>query len=465
MTPLLRFDASSAMQASHGLQPSDLARLGPVLDKLRDEIGDIDEKMLAGDIPIPLVKQPLDAAFASLPQRLLAEYEAGRPVSQLGRMLAVTKQLMTEVDRVVVLADRGWLSGPRALMEACCQPYFNELTRGERGSRPRMVFVGDSLDNDAIQGVLHLLGAHRERAADGLSQRWGLVVMGDACERFGADRLCSVFLRALEVNCDGDGQLARSRTIVVSKEMSPLRQLARELGVAHEFSIPDAMGAGYSALSLVGLLPAALLGINVMKLLEGARVVHDHFRTTKAVGNGVLHYAAVNHLFEQRLATSLRCWGLWSKRLEGVANWYQILIAGSLGLTLQVDEPLRLQKSNAFRPQLLQQVVARQYRFDPLSLSGCAAQAEADEGELLAQDAVCSSSSQSLVGVLHEAIEHTHQYHAQAGRPTTVLTLPQVDEPCVGELLQWLMLATVVEARLLGRNPYESQSSELAREL
>lgn len=68
-------------------------------------------------------------------------------------MLAVTKQLMTEVDRVVVLAEPSWLSWSAALMQACCQPHFNELTRGERGSRPRMVFVGDSLDNDAVQGA------------------------------------------------------------------------------------------------------------------------------------------------------------------------------------------------------------------------------------------------------------------------------------------------------------------------
>lgn len=455
MTPLLRFDASSAMQGGYGLEPSELARLGPALDKLRDEICDIDEKLLAGEMPIPPSKQPLHAAFASLPQRMLAEYEADRPASELGRMLAVTKQLMTEVDRVVVLADRDWLSGPRALMQACCQPYFNELTRGERGSRPRMVFVGDTLDNDAVQGVLHLLGAHRGRAAGNLDQRWGLVMMGDSCSPLGAGRLCSPFLHALEVNCGGDGQLARSRSIVVASESSPLRQLARELGVAHEFSIPAAMGARYSVLSLVGLLPAALLGVNVMKLLEGARGVHDHFRATKAASNGVLQYAAVNHLFEQKLCTPLRCWGLWSERLGAIAAWYQILISGSLGLALQVDMLPTLQNSDAARPQLLQQVVARQYRFDPLSLLGTAAQATTSEGELLVQVAASVSSAQNLVGVLHQAIDHTQQAYLQAGRPTAVLTLPQVDEPCVGELLQWLMLATVAEARLLGRNPYQ----------
>jgi len=456
MTPLLRFDPSLAMQLGDGLKPSELASVGPVLEKLRDEICDIDEKMLSGEIPIPPSKQPLNAAFASLPQRQLSEYEADRTASQLGRMLAVTKQLMTEVDRVVVLAEPGWLSGPRALMQACCQPYFNELTRGERGSRPRMIFVGDSLDNDAVQGALQLLGAHRDRAAACLAERWALVVMGHACGPFGAGRLLFPFMRALEVNCGEDGQLARSRAIVVAGEMSPLRKLAREVGIAHEFSIPAALGASYSGLSLAGLLPAALLGINVMKLLEGACAVHDHFRTTKGPSNGVLQYAAVNHLFQRRLATGLRCWGLWSERLEAMAVWYQRLIRGSLGEVLQVDMSTSFGKTMVARPELLQQIVVRRFRFDPLSLPLLGPVDRATESdEEFNEDANFPGAARNLVEVLHGAIDRAQQSLVLAGRPTSVLTLPQVDEPSVGELLQWLMLATVVEARLLGRNPYQ----------
>ncbi|MEZ6075452.1 MAG: hypothetical protein R3C56_07195 [Pirellulaceae bacterium] len=101
---------------------------------------------------------------------------------------------------------------------------------------------------------------HRGRAADCLAQQQALVVMGDACEPFGVGRLLFPFMRAAEVNCGGDGQLARSRAIVVARETSPLRQLTREVGIAHEFSIPTAMGAAYSGLSLVSLLPGSLVG-------------------------------------------------------------------------------------------------------------------------------------------------------------------------------------------------------------
>ncbi len=455
MPPQLRFDPWLARQVGNGWEPVELARLGPALEKLRDEICDIDERMLTGQLTIPPSKQPLNAAFVSLPQRLLAEYEAGRATSQLGRMLAVTKQLMAEVDRVVVLAERRWLAGPRALMQACCQPYFNELTRGERGSRPRMVFIGDSLDSDAVQGALQLLGAHRGRPADDLSQRWGLVLIGDSCERLGPRVLLSPFLRALEDNCAGDGRLARCRAIVIAGETSPMRRLAQQVGVAHEFPIPASMDARTSVLSLAGLLPAALLGINVMKLLEGARAVYDHFRTARAEDNGVLQFAAVNHLFRQKHAAGSRRWGGWSERLEALAAWYQMLIRGSLGESLQVDMLPCWEHSNATRPELLQQVVARGCRFDSLTLSGAVDRATKIDAGTLSHEASSPGAPRTLAGLQHEALELMRHRIVQADRPSSMLTLPQVDEPCVGELLQWLMLATVVEARLLGRNPYQ----------
>ena len=147
-----------------GLDQSQIASLGPKLELLRDEICDLDVKMLDGAIPVPTSKQPLDAGFYLLPEKLLSQYEADRQGSELARILAKTKSLMAELDRVVVLGIGGSYMGAKALMDACCQPYFNELSRGERGSRPRIYFEGNNVDNDASQGLLHLLGLNAHAA-------------------------------------------------------------------------------------------------------------------------------------------------------------------------------------------------------------------------------------------------------------------------------------------------------------
>ena len=150
MPPLLRFDPSAAFVPKTGIEQSDVASLGPLLDKLRDEICEIDVRMLAGAIATPSSKQPLHGGFYRLPEQQLAEYEADRSGSELALILAATKRLMSEVDRVVVVGSGGSFLGARAVMDACCQPYFNELSRGERGSRPRICFAGNSIDNDVI---------------------------------------------------------------------------------------------------------------------------------------------------------------------------------------------------------------------------------------------------------------------------------------------------------------------------
>ena len=460
MSPVLRFQVSIDDPAQESGGPSsELARLGATLDKLRDEMCDIDEKMLAGEVAVPPSKQPLHAGFAKLPAQLLDEYEAGRPVSQLGRMLAVTKQLMTEVDRVVVLADRDFLNGARALLHACCQPHFNELTRGDRGSRPRLTLVGDSLDNDSLQGVLQLVGAHRERAAANLDERWGLVVIAGSSWPGAAGLGCSAFMRALQVNCGGDERLASSRTIVIASDSSPAQQASAVLPGAHQFDLPDDVGARYSVLSLAGLIPAALVGMNVMKLLEGARAMQAHFANARAAENMVLQYAAVNHLFEVERASSLRRWSLWSDRLQSLADWYQHLLHGSLGQTLKLEQPQPCDDASSGKrateedSSLLHQVVTSRFRFDPLLLQDSSAQsAIARSG--FAQTDDSSHNIGNLVEVCHAALVKNQQGMVAAGRPVTQLVLPQVDEPSVGQLLQWLMLSSVVEARLRGRNPY-----------
>ena len=453
MTLQLRLDTSHAWLA--GGEPNQLASLGAVLDKLRDEICDIDEKMLAGEIPTPASKQPLGSGFVRLPERLLAEYEAERPASELGRMLAATKQLMTEVDRVVVLGDAANLSGPRAL-QACCQPYFNELSRGQRGSRPRLVFVGESLDNDEVQGVLHLLGAHRGRAATTLDERWGLVVMGSGTEPNPAACLLRPLLAAQQINNGHDPQAARARVLFVAGKEDPLRSVASELESENCFSLPDGVGPRFSVLSMSGLLTAALLGINVMKLLEGARHISHHFRTTKAADNLVLQFAGVNHLMDQKSAGNPRRWCAWSQALSETNTWYRQLLSGCLGKELLVEAPLNIERqcprNTLACPPLLNQIVVDGFRFDPLPV-------EAPLDSSLNQDCpqppgIESTSDGTLVQSLQVVHARTQRALQLCKLPSVQLSLPQVDEPCLGQLLQLLMLATVVEGRLLGCNPY-----------
>jgi glucose-6-phosphate isomerase len=115
------------------------------------------ELMASGEIPDD--RKPLDGNFYPLPDKILSEYRTDRTESELGQILKTANRLQSSVEAIVVLGIGGSYMGTRALMDACCEPYYNELSKAERGGRPQLYFAGNHLDNDALQGVLGRLRA------------------------------------------------------------------------------------------------------------------------------------------------------------------------------------------------------------------------------------------------------------------------------------------------------------------
>lgn len=449
---LLRFDPSAAFFPGKGLEPSQVQSLEPMLARLRDEVVDIDTQMLAGTLPTPATKQPLDAAFYPLPERLLSEYEQDRRGSQLARILAVAKRFQQLLDRVVVLGSGGSYTGPRALMDACCQPYWNELSRGERGSRPRMYFEGNNLDNDASRALLRLLASE---PSHGNKPNWGIVVISKSGGTLETAAAFRQFLTALETNCGGDAAAVRERVIPVTGASGKLFDFAQELGCPEIFPVPDAVGGRFSVLSAVGLVPAAILGLNVVELLQGAAAMNKHFREAPPAENVVLQYAAVNHLSEVKHGASIRVLSVWSKALEAAGMWYDQLLAESLGKQGKGAMPLttvntrdlhsRLQQhQEGRRDKLINHVIIENYRDDPLSIGRRSSD----------PDGLNELADMTLPEVMQAAIAGANQAFRDDGRPCTSIYLPRTDEASLGQYFQMMMLATVIEGRLLGVNPY-----------
>ncbi len=214
-------------------------------------------------------------------------------------------------------------------MEACCHPYFNELSRGERGSRPRMYFEGNNVDNDASQGLLELLGSGR--LAETVEDRWAIVVISKSGGTLETAVAFRQFLAALKQSVGGDAQKLAQLVVPVTGTSGKLFDLAKALGCHEMFRVPDGVGGRFSVLSAVGLLPAAILGLDVVKLLEGAAAMNEHFRTAPPGENAVLDYVGVGHLLEEECGATIRVLNVWAKALEAVGLWYDQLLAESLG--------------------------------------------------------------------------------------------------------------------------------------
>lgn len=448
---VLRFDPAGALGNDLGVTRADTARLDQRLEAARTEILEVDIPLWEQRKEIPRAKQPLDTAFIDWPAELLSEYHRDRIQSELGRIIGTAKRLRDLVDRIVVLGIGGSSVGAMALMNACCQPYFNELSRAERGGRPRMYFEGNNLDNDSVQGLLHLL--RQRTSSDPLEKNWGIVAISKSGGTIETAVALRVLLRALRQDLADPKQIGQF-VIPVTGRSGKLSELASALGCIDRFLVPEGVGGRFSILSSVGLLPAAILGLDIVALVRGAMAMNEHFRTAPCGSNAVLDFVAINHVWEQRGAVT-RVLSIWNKSLEGVGLWYDQLLAESLGKGGQGALPLTTvntrdlhsraqQHQEGRRDKIFNNLVVDQWRFDPVRVGSSE----------FNQDDLNRHEQRTLPQLMDAAVRGTNQALRADGRPTTALHLPKVDEYTLGQLFQMLMLATVVEGRLLGINPY-----------
>jgi len=355
---------------------------------------------------------------------------------------------------VVVLGIGGSYMGARALFEALCHPFHNELTRVERRGVPRMYFEGNNLDADAMAGLLELLHKRCKDRTDP-EQRWGLVVISKAGGTLETAVAFRIFLAALESYCGTDTHDLRSLVAAVTGSTGRLRTLCETKGFTSLFPIPDGVGGRYSVFSAVGLLPAALLGLNIRLLLQGAVDMTERFRAAAPGKNPVLDYTAICHLFERYSGKYVRVLSTWGKRLEALGLWYDQLLAESLGKKGRGAMPLTVVNPRDLHSRGQQhQEGKRDKLITNLFVESTAAASVVVPGAASDEDQLNCLRGKSVHELLQAAITGTNRAYAAARRPTADLVLPTLDEYTLGQVLQMLMLATVVEGRLIDINPY-----------
>jgi glucose-6-phosphate isomerase len=440
--------------AAHRLLKQDTLReLEPDLLSARKEVFD-DVDLLRSGGEIPQVKQPLDSGFIDFPQRAMDEYAADRSGSLLGGILGTAEMLRAELDGVVSLGIGGSYMGARALFEALCRPFHNELPRELRNGVPRIYFEGNNVDNDALHGLLQLLTTAFKNPADAAG-RWGIVVIsksGGTLETAAAFRL---FRQALEAFYGDDRDAIRKYIVPITGASGKLHDLSANQRYVSEFPVPDGIGGRFSVLTAVGLLPAAVMGLDVVKLLEGAVAATENFRRRPFGENPVLDYTATCRLFEEEHGMTIRVLSTWGSRLEALGLWYDQLLSESLGKAEQGATPITVvnsrdlhsrgqQHQEGRRDKLITNLIVDSPSTDPIPLPEFPGN----------EDDLNQHAGKTVPELLRAAIAGTNQAYADDRRPTADIHVPVLNEFAMGELFQFFMLATALEGRLIGINPY-----------
>jgi glucose-6-phosphate isomerase len=443
---LIRYDPNGVFLERGGIGQGDLAGLRPRLESARAEVL-ADAEQWASGADVPAARRPLDAGFFAMPERLLDEVRQRGAASQVERIKATADWLAGAVDSVVVLGIGGSYMGARAILEACCHGYYNEVAAAMRRGRPRMYFDGNNADNDALLDLVRLLESRGDR--------WGLVVISKSGGTLETAAALRILLRELRGSLGTQSDKIGQHVVPVTGASGKLFELANALGCSDVFPVPDGVGGRYSVLSAVGLLPAAILGLDIGQLLTGAAAMNEHFRTAPPGNNAVLDFVGVCHLLEERRGCQVRVLSTWGKQLEALGLWYDQLLAESLGKHERGALPLTIvntrdlhsrgqQHQEGRRDKLITNVIVERPRSEPVAIG----RSELD------QDKLNELADKTLPEILSAAIAGTNQAYRDDHRPTADIRLPQLNEHTLGQMFQMLMLATVVEGRLVGTNPY-----------
>lgn len=442
---LIEYDPTGVFLDHGGITRGALGELSPRLKAARDEVL-ADAKLWASGGAAPADKEPLDAGFFEMPERLLDELKTKAAGSELARLHATADKLATDVDSVVVLGIGGSYMGARSMLEACCHQYFNEVEMTMRRGRPRIYFEGNNVDNDALLDLIRLLESRGDR--------WGIAVISKSGGTLETAAAFRVLLRELRGTLGCDAKSIGSLVAPVTGSSGKLFDLAKALGCGEPFPVPDGVGGRFSVLSAVGLLPGALLGLDIEKMLQGAAAANENFRTAAPEENAVLQYVGVCHLME-KAGCGIRILSTWGKRLESFGLWYDQLLAESLGKKEQGALPLTVvntrdlhsrgqQHQEGKRDKLITNLIVDRSKGEPIPIG------RSD----LDQDGLNELAEKTIPDVMKAAIAGTNKAYRDDHRPTADLRVPQLDEYTLGQLFQFMMLATVAEGRLIGINPY-----------
>jgi glucose-6-phosphate isomerase len=328
-----------------------------------------------------------------------------------------------------------------------------EMLVGALAPRPQAVRFCDNVDPAAIEAL----------APDGWGDTLLLVVSksGDTAETL-AQFL--VVLPALERH----GRLREQVWVVTENPHGALAGIARELGL--EVWPHPAVGGRYSVLSVVGLLPAALAGVDIERLLAGARRMVERCSAPDLERNPAFQGAAAQYLQAAR-GRGLSVQMAYAERLCPVVAWWRQLWGESLGKRdargrAQGLTPLAARGVTDQHSQLqlyLDGPDDKQFTF--LVSPGLRERGARIPPRFAALPAVAPLAGHGLGELLLAEFEATRATLTRHGRPHRTLSLPPEDPAALGELIVLLEMETVALAELLGVNPFDQPAVEEGKKL
>ena len=365
---------------------------------------------------------------------------------EFARIKKAAKKIKKESDILVVIGIGGSYLGARAVIEALTSSFYNMLPNKQR-KFPQILYVGNNLSPNYINELIEYIG-NKDFSINVISKS------GTTTEPAVAFR---IFREILENKYGIDE--ARSRIYATTdKEKGALKSLAESEGY-EQFVVPDNVGGRYSVLTAVGLLPIAVAGIDIDKLMEGARLAQERYNDSNLKYNECYQYAVVRNIL-YKLYKNTEILVNYEPKMHYFTEWWKQLFGESEGKEQKgifpagVDFTTDLHSMGQYiqegRRNLFETVVSIEESNSDITIPS-------DDDNL---DGLNYLAGKGLDYVNEKAMEGTVQAHVSGDVPNIIINLKQLNETSIGELIYFFEKACAVSGMILGINPFNQPGVE-----
>lgn len=371
------------------------------------------------------------------------------------RVVAYAASVHGRFDDIVVLGIGGSSLGAIALRTALLPPAWNARNSAERNGRPRL-HVLDNVDPRTISGVLSIVT---------LSRTLFVVISKSG----GTIETLAQYLVVRERVVGAGLDVADHFAFVTDPAKGALRAIAGRDGIP-AFAVPPNVGGRFSVLSPVGMLPAALCGLDVEALCTGARAMRDATMGPELEQNASGLFATLQWRAHAQAGQGMHVMMPYSDALRDVAPWFVQLWAESLGKEdadgLHVG-PTPIASVGATDQHSQVQLFMEGPADKTVTFLRLAAASDDVQIPRLerGEKALAFLGGHTLGELLDVECRATASALARAGRPSMTMTITAADAWHLGGLLMWLMQATTLAGALYRVNPLDQPGVELGKRL
>ena len=365
---------------------------------------------------------------------------------EFDRIKKAATKIQADTDVLIVIGIGGSYLGARAVIEALTSSFTNCLPQ-EKRKAPMIVYAGNNLSPNYLNDLLELIG-EKDISLNVISKS------GTTTEPAIAFR---VLKEAIESKYGAEE--ARKRIYVTTdKAKGALKTLATNEGY-ETFVVPDNIGGRFSVLTAVGLLPIAAAGINIDKLMEGARNAREKYLDPNVKFNECYKYAVIRNLLYES-GKKIEVFANYEPGLHYFTEWLKQLFGESegkdgkgifpAGVDLTTDLHSMGQYIQDGERHLFETVLNIDEPKSNITI-------KSDEEDL---DGLNYLTGKTLDYVNKKAMEGTVEAHVSGNVPNLMITLDKLDEENMGELIYFFEKACAMSGTILGVNPFNQPGVE-----